>query len=68
MDWDLARGFVSRIVSRQLHRRVSIDGPLRVQLFSSTPSVSIDDLSIGNPDWAGSGNMMDVRRLTLRAQ
>jgi len=36
-DWNFARGFVSRMASRQLHRSVAIDGALRVHLLSSAP-------------------------------
>jgi uncharacterized protein involved in outer membrane biogenesis len=68
MDWNAARGVVSRIASRRLDRHVTIEGPLRVHLFSSTPSVSIDNLSIANPDWAGGGDMLDVRHLQFALQ
>jgi uncharacterized protein involved in outer membrane biogenesis len=68
MDWNIARGLVSRIASRQLDRRVSIGGPLRVHLFSAQPSVSIDQLSIANPDWAGGGDMIDIRHLQFALQ
>lgn len=68
MDWNLARGVVSRMASRHLHRDVRIDGPLRVHLFSSEPSVSIDNLSVANPDWAGGGSMVELRHLQFAVQ
>jgi AsmA family protein len=68
IDWNIARGLVSRVASRQLDRRVAIGGALRVRLLSSTPSVSVDDLSIANPDWAGGGNMLEVRHLQFALQ
>src|ERR1700730_5698692 len=68
MDWNGARGLISRIASRHLDRRVSIDGPLRVHLFSTTPTVSVDQLTIANPDWAGDGNMFQVRHLQFAMQ
>jgi uncharacterized protein involved in outer membrane biogenesis len=68
MDWNVARGLVSRIASRRLDRRVTIDGPFRVHLFSSTPSVSIDQLGIANPAWASGGNMFQVRHLQFAVQ
>ena len=68
MDWNLLRGPVSRLASRHLDRRVTIDGPLRVRLFSTTPSVSIDQLTIANPAWADGGNMLQVRHLHFALQ
>jgi uncharacterized protein involved in outer membrane biogenesis len=67
-DWNFARGFIGRVASRHLGRRVSIGGPLRVHLLSSTPSFSIDNLSVANPDWAGSGDMLDVAHLQIDLQ
>ncbi len=63
IDWNAARGPLSRMLSRRLERQVSIGGPLRVHLFSSTPSVDVENLTIGNPDWAGGGNMLVLPRL-----
>jgi uncharacterized protein involved in outer membrane biogenesis len=67
-DWNFARGFVSRMASRQLHRSVAIDGALRVHLLSSAPSVSVGDLRIANPDWAGGGSMLQLHRLLVELQ
>jgi uncharacterized protein involved in outer membrane biogenesis len=67
-DWNFARGFIARAASRDIGRRVSIDGPLRVHLLSSRPSVSIDGLSVANPDWAGDGNMLVVPHLRIELQ
>jgi AsmA family protein len=63
IDWNAARGPLSRMESHRLERQVRIGGPLRVHLFSSTPSVDVENLTIGNPDWAGDGNMLVLPRL-----
>ncbi|MFI4866111.1 MAG: AsmA family protein [Steroidobacterales bacterium] len=63
MDWNAARGPLSRMLSHRLERDVTIGGPLRLHLFSSTPSVDVENLTIGNPDWAGGGNMLELPRL-----
>jgi uncharacterized protein involved in outer membrane biogenesis len=63
IDWNAARGPLSRMLSHRLERQVTIGGPLRVHLFSSTPSVDVENLTIGNPDWAGGGNMLVLPRL-----
>jgi uncharacterized protein involved in outer membrane biogenesis len=65
-DWNLARGPMSRLIGRHLDRPVRIDGDLRVVLLSSQPSISISDLTIGNPDWAGGGSMASIGRLKLQ--
>ena len=62
MDWNAARGPVSRILSRHLERPVSI-GQLSVHLFSWTPSVDVENLTIGNPDWTRGGDMVDLPRM-----
>jgi uncharacterized protein involved in outer membrane biogenesis len=65
MDWNAARGPLSRVISRHIERPVSIGGPLRVHLLSWTPSLDVQDLTIGNPDWASGGNMIELPRLHL---
>lgn len=63
IDWNAARGPLSRMLSHRLERQVTIGGPLQVHLFSSTPSVDVENLTVGNPDWAGGGNMLVLPRL-----
>lgn len=65
IDWNAARGPLSRMLSHRLERRVTIGGPLRVHLLSSTPDVDVENLTIGNPDWAGGGNMLVLPHLHL---
>ncbi len=62
MDWNAARGPLSRIMSRHLERPVSI-GHLSVHLFSWTPSADVANLTIGNPDWTHGGDMVDLPRM-----
>ena len=50
-NWNWARPFVASIASGKLHRPVTIDGNLRVHLFSFTPSATVGGLKIGQPDW-----------------
>ncbi|HEY1725897.1 MAG TPA: AsmA family protein [Steroidobacteraceae bacterium] len=68
INWNAARGLVARIASRHLGRRVEIGGPLRVHLLSSTPGVSIDQLTIANPDWATGGDFLDVAHIDFTLQ
>jgi uncharacterized protein involved in outer membrane biogenesis len=67
-DWNLARGPLARLIGRHIDRPVSIDGDLRVALLSLHPSVSVSGLTIGNPDWAGGGQMAHIGQLTLELQ
>jgi AsmA family protein len=51
IDWNAMRGPIGRFASAHTGRTVSIDGPLEVHLFSFTPRVMADKVSIGNPSW-----------------
>ena len=62
MDWNLVRGPLSRLIARDIERPVTI-GHLRVHLLSATPSVDVQDLVIGNPAWAGGGDMVELPHL-----
>jgi uncharacterized protein involved in outer membrane biogenesis len=65
-DWNLARGPIGRFASAQMHRPVSIDGDLKVNLFSWEPSATVEKLTIGNPAWAGPGHTLLVDRLLVQ--
>lgn len=51
-DWNRLRGPIGRWASAEYHRDIAIDGDLNVHLFSWTPSVRVQGLKIGGPDWA----------------
>lgn len=62
-NWNMLRGPIGRYASAQTHRHVEIDGDLKVHLLTWTPTVSIGGLKVGNPAWAGPGDMADVDRV-----
>jgi len=64
MDWNALRAPIARMAGAKLHRTVQLDGPLEVHLFSLTPSISIADLKVGNPEWERERQMLDVARIT----
>ena len=64
-NWNMLRGPIGRYVSAQTHRHVEIDGDLKVHLLTWTPTVTIGDLKVGNPDWAGPGDTADVDRIVV---
>lgn len=51
-DWNWLRGPIGRWASQKYDREIAINGDLDVHLFSWTPSVIVNDLKIGGPDWA----------------
>lgn len=71
-NWNWARGFASSFASARLHRPVHIDGNLRVHLFSLTPSATVGNLRIGQPDWGRdaklTNNMAEVGMISARAE
>lgn len=67
-DWDWLRGPISRYASARTGREVRIEGHLRVHPWSWTPSAEVQGLRVGNPKWAGSGDLAYVREIDLRAR
>ncbi len=43
---------IAKIASANTHRDIRINGDLRVNLFSGLPQIVVENLAIGNPDWA----------------
>lgn len=71
-DWNFARGRIASLLSSKLNREVHIDGSLTAHLLSSTPTVEVANLKIGNPAWVkndikdlGSDSLADVQNLRL---
>jgi len=48
-DWNWFRGPLTRYASRQSGREVRIEGDLRVHLFSTLPSATVEGLRVSNP-------------------
>jgi uncharacterized protein involved in outer membrane biogenesis len=67
-NWNRLRGPIGRYASAQTHRHIEIDGDLKVHLLTFTPTVSIGGLKIGNPAWAGPGDMADVDRIVVQVK
>ena len=62
--WNTLRGPVARAVSADLGRPVSI-AALHGSLFGH-PHVQVSGLTIGNPAWAGGGQMVAIQRIELQ--
>ena len=61
--WSRLRGPAERTLSADLHRQVSI-GALHGSLFWH-PHIEVTGLEIGNPSWAGGGQMVSVDRIAI---
>jgi uncharacterized protein involved in outer membrane biogenesis len=58
----LWRWLIVHEVSSATGRPTRIDGNVTVHLFSFNPELSVEGLSIANPDWAGSRDMLSVKK------
>ncbi|MDB5445890.1 MAG: AsmA family rane protein [Phenylobacterium sp.] len=65
-DWNWFRGPVARMASARMHREVTIDGNLRVHLFSWQPSATVDGVHIANPAWAAREHLADIGRIAIQ--
>ena len=63
-DGDHLRGPFIRYVESHTGRRIRIDGPLEVHLFSWHPVVKASRVTIGNPPWSPPGNLAEIASLT----
>jgi uncharacterized protein involved in outer membrane biogenesis len=65
-DWNWLRGPIGRWASAKYDREIALQGDLDVNLFSWTPSVVVNDLKFGGPDWAREADTADVERIEAR--
>ncbi len=68
VDWNALRKPVERMASSRSGRAVSIAGALRVHLWSWTPSVTVDGLTIGNPSWERGPPLARIDRASVQLQ
>lgn len=66
-DWNLARGPIARMITAKTGRSASIDGDIKVHLWSWSPTVDIGGLKIGNPDWAKQPLMFGAEEISVSA-
>ena len=62
--WNRLRGPLSRTLSADLNRQVSI-GALDGSLFGH-PHIRVSGFAISNPAWAGGGQMVSIQRIDLQ--
>ena len=66
LDWNWVRAPIAGAASAATGRRVRIDGDLKVDLLTATPTVSVASLKIGQPSWAKAGDMAVIDRLVVQ--
>jgi uncharacterized protein involved in outer membrane biogenesis len=64
-NWNAFRPTLARMITAKTGRPASIDGDLKVHLFSWTPRAEINDLKLGNPSWADRKTMFEAKRITV---
>jgi AsmA family protein len=65
VDWNMFRPALARSITAHTGRPASIDGDLKVNLWSWNPSAEINGLRIENPSWADRRLMFGAERITL---
>ncbi len=68
MDWNLLRGSIERSASARFGREVRIAGPLQVRVWSRTPTVTLNALTVGNPPWDSSRPLAKIERVQIQLQ
>ena len=64
-QWNWLRGPIDGYLSARMHRPVVIHGDLAGRVWSWTPSLTAADITVGEPKWAGAGQMATLPRLTI---
>lgn len=66
MDWNLLKHPIERIASAKTGRLVRIAGDLRVHIWSWTPTVTVNGLTLGNPRWEANRPLANIDRLEIQ--
>jgi len=64
-NWNLLRPTLARQITASTGRVATIDGDLKVHLWSWNPSAEVNDISVKNPSWADRDLMFHAKRLTI---
>jgi uncharacterized protein involved in outer membrane biogenesis len=65
MDWNWFKHPIERAASAKSGRTVTIAGDLNVDIWSWTPTVVINGLTLGNPPWESDRPMAKIERLEV---
>jgi uncharacterized protein involved in outer membrane biogenesis len=64
-NWNLLRPALGREITAKTGRSASIDGDLKVHLWSWNPTAEVNGLRLKNPQWADRDLMFDAKRITI---
>jgi len=64
-DWNILRPAFAKEITAKTGRQTTIDGDLRVHLWSWNPSVEFNQISLKNPSWADRPLMFGARRISI---
>ena len=67
IDLNVLKHPIERVASARTGRTVLIGGRLEDHVWSRTPGVTVNELTVGNPPWESARPMLQVRRLQVRA-
>jgi len=65
LDWNMLRPMIARAITEKTGRSASIDGDLKVHLFSWTPRAEVNGLTLQNPPWADRKVMFAAKQIEL---
>jgi AsmA family protein len=65
LDWNALRPALARRITAATGRSASIDGDLKVHLWSWNPSAEVHGLTLKNPPWADRQPMFAAQRLSV---
>jgi AsmA family protein len=65
MDWNWFKHPIERFASAKSGRTVTIAGDLNVHIWSLTPTVVVNGLTLGNPPWEANRPMAKIDRLEI---
>lgn len=65
MDWNWFKHPIERIASAKSGRTVAIAGDLNVHVWSWTPTIVLNGLTLGNPPWEPNRPMAKIERLEV---
>ncbi|HTV78831.1 MAG TPA: AsmA family protein [Steroidobacteraceae bacterium] len=68
LDWDMFRPAIARIASAKSGRTVTLPGHLRVHLWSSTPTITLEGLRVADPAWDEPRPLLQLQRLQIQLE
>ena len=64
-DWNTLKHPLERMASAKTGRNISIGGKLDVHIWSWTPTITVNQLTVGNPPWESARPMATVDRVEI---